>query len=92
MSAEHRWSAVRAVLFDLYGTLLDTAADITLALNRALAEQHLPTLARNEVRRLIGRGTPALVERALGRIGAAASAADAPLLLDRFHHHYQRIH
>ena len=92
MSAEHRWSAVRAVLFDLDGTLLDTAADITLALNRALAEQNLPTLARNEVRRLIGRGTPALVERGLERIGAAAGAADARRLLDRFHHHYQRIH
>ena len=92
MSAQHRWSAVRAVLFDLDGTLLDTAADITLALNRTLAEQHLPTLARNEVRGLIGRGTPALVERSLERIGAAASAADAQLLLDRFHHHYECIH
>jgi phosphoglycolate phosphatase len=92
MCAEHRWSAVRALLFDLDGTLLDTVADITLALNRALAEQKLPTLARNEVRRLIGRGTPALVERGLERIGAAGSAADAQLLLDRFHHHCERIH
>jgi phosphoglycolate phosphatase len=83
---------VRAVLFDLDGTLLDTAADITLALNRALAERNLPTLARSEVRGLIGRGTPALVARSLERIGAAAGAADAQLLLDRFHHHYERIH
>ena len=91
MSAQHRWSSVRAVLFDLDGTLLDTAADITLALNRALAEQNLPTLARSEVRGLIGRGPPALVQRSLERLGAAASAADAPRLLDRFHHHAQRI-
>src|SRR5215831_17497973 len=87
MSAQHRWSSVRAVLFDLDGTLLDTAADIT----RALAEQNLPTLARSEVRGLIGRGPPALVERTLERLGAAASAADAQRLLDRFHHHSQRI-
>jgi phosphoglycolate phosphatase len=92
MAAEHRWSSVRAVLFDLDGTLLDTAADITLALNRALTEQNLPTLARSEVRDLIGRGAPALVERSLERVGAATSAADAKLLLDRFHHHYERIH
>jgi phosphoglycolate phosphatase len=83
---------VRAVLFDLDGTMLDTAADITSALNRALAEQSLPTLARSEVRELIGRGVSPLIERALERFGAAGRAADATLLLERFHHHYERIH
>jgi phosphoglycolate phosphatase len=86
------WGRVRAVLFDLDGTLLETAADITRALNRALAEQSLPTLARTEVSALIGRGVPALVESALACFGAAGRAGDATLLLDRFHHHYARIH
>ncbi len=85
------WGSVRAVLFDLDGTLLDTVADIAVALNRALAEQNLPTLARSEVRGLIGRGAPALIERALACFGAAGKAADAPLLLERFHRHYERI-
>jgi phosphoglycolate phosphatase len=83
---------VRAVLFDLDGTLLDTAADITVALNRALAEQNLPALAIIEVRALIGRGVPPLIGRTLERFGAAANAADATLLLDRFCHHYEWIH
>jgi phosphoglycolate phosphatase len=92
VSADHLSGSVRAVLFDLDGTMLDTAADITVALNRALAEQNLPTLARSEVSELIGRGVPLLVERALERFGAAGKAAEATLLLDRFGHHYERIH
>ena len=91
-SADHPWGGARAVLFDLDGTLLDTAADITVALNRALAEQNLPALAMIEVRALVGRGVPPLIARALERFGAAANAADATLLLDRFRHHYEWIH
>lgn len=83
---------IKAVLFDLDGTLLETAADITRALNRALAEQSLPTLARSEVSEIIGRGVSTLIERALARLGAAGGAADAARLLERFHHHYARIH
>jgi phosphoglycolate phosphatase len=91
-AADQRWGSVRAVLFDLDGTLLDTVADITAALCCALAEQNLRTLASSEVRELIGRGVPALIERALECLGAAGRAADAALLLDRFQHHYERIH
>ncbi|HYX74843.1 MAG TPA: phosphoglycolate phosphatase [Steroidobacteraceae bacterium] len=90
--ARSQWSFVHAVLFDLDGTLLDTAADITRALNRALAELGLPSLARSEVSQLIGRGVPALVERVLERCGAPGIAADATRLLARFHHHYERLH
>ena len=92
MSAEHRWSAVRAVLFDLDGTLLDTAGDISVALNRALAEQRLPELALTRVRALIGGGVPALIERAVARLGAGAAAADTAALLARFTFHYERLH
>ena len=90
--ARSQWSFVHAVLFDLDGTLLDTAADITRALNRALAELGLPSLARSEVSQLIGRGVPALVARVLERFGAPGTAADATWLLARFHHHYERLH
>ncbi len=85
-----RARSVRAVLFDLDGTLLDTAADISVALNRALAEQKLRELPPAEVRALIGGGVPALIERAVARLGADAAAADAAVLLARFTFHYER--
>jgi phosphoglycolate phosphatase len=83
--------AVQAVLFDLDGTLLDTVADISRALNRALAEQSLPALPQSVVRTLIGRGVPALVERAAVRLGAGGEAPDAAKLLERFQFHYARL-
>jgi phosphoglycolate phosphatase len=84
--------SLRAVLFDLDGTLLDTVADISLALNRALAEQKLASLPAAQVRVLIGRGVPTLIERALARLGAAGESSAAAHLVERFHFHYERIH
>jgi phosphoglycolate phosphatase len=83
--------SLRAVLFDLDGTLLDTAADIALALNRALAAQKLPALPCDRVRMLIGRGAPVLVERALALLGPAGATADARGLLEQFEFHYGRL-
>ena len=83
---------LQAVLFDLDGTLLDTVADLSVALNRALAEQNLAGLSADEVRTLIGRGLPTLIERAVARLGAAGGRLDRALLLERFHVHYERIH
>jgi phosphoglycolate phosphatase len=76
---------IRAVLFDLDGTLADTAGEIALALARTFASLGVPALPESEVRALIGRGIPSLVERALARHGAAAQAAIA---IERFEQAY----
>jgi phosphoglycolate phosphatase len=70
-----RWHGdnLRGVLFDLDGTLLDTADDIATALNLALAEFHLAPLATEHVRNMIGGGAPILVDRALARLGVDAN-------------------
>jgi len=85
---------LRGVLFDLDGTLLDTAEDIADALNRALAEINLASLATEDVRNMIGGGAPVLVDRALARLGATAGAVsvDKAKLLHRFDFHYERAH
>jgi len=81
--------AVRAVLFDLDGTMLDTAADIANALNAALAEQRLAPVPPDKVRTFIGRGVPTLIERAVAYLGAAG--CDTTALQASFHVHYARI-
>jgi len=68
---------IRAVLFDLDGTLADTAGEIALALERTFASLGLPALPEAEVRALIGRGIASLVERALQRLGAKADVGIA---------------
>jgi phosphoglycolate phosphatase len=61
----------RAVLiFDLDGTLVDSVPDLRTALNEMLGGMHRRELAPDEVRRMIGDGTRALVERALAATGA----------------------
>ena len=83
-----RGKLLEAVLFDLDGTLLDTAADIAEALNRALAEKGLPPMAPSEVRRMIGRGSPMLIERACASLGQVLDEAAKAAMLERFFHHY----
>jgi len=91
-----RWTdgpdALRAVLFDLDGTLLDTAEDIASALNRALAEQQVTPLAAQRIRELIGRGAPLLVRRVVARLPSRPWPVDAQLLLQRFYFHYDHMH
>ncbi len=65
---------IRAVLFDMDGTLLHTAPDITIALNQALASEGLAPLAVESVAALIGRGPRVLVERALALRGISDGA------------------
>src|SRR5260370_33230161 len=85
-----RWRGQRlgAVLFDLDGTLLDTVADIALALNRTLAEYDCKPLAEDEVRRMVGRGSPILIERAAASQGRIIGASTQAEMMERFFHHY----
>ncbi len=80
-----------AVLFDLDGTLLDTAGDIALALSRAFADHGHEGPPPAAVRQMIGKGAPVLVERAVAAQGVTVDAAGQAALLDRFFHHYGRL-
>ncbi|MCI4411723.1 MAG: HAD-IA family hydrolase [Thiotrichales bacterium] len=54
----------QAVLFDLDGTLCDTALDFTLALNRLLEEENLPARTLTQVRNQVSNGALAIIEMA----------------------------
>jgi phosphoglycolate phosphatase len=91
--AAAQWAGrpLSAILFDLDGTLLDTVADIALALNRTLREFGHGELPESDVRRMIGRGSPILIERALAAQGRPLEAADQAAMVERFFHHYGEL-
>lgn len=74
-----------AVVFDLDGTLADTAVDIREALVRALAAEGLPPIDVASVRLMIGGGPKLLVERALHRLGVPARDTLVNRLARAFH-------
>ena len=55
----------KLAMFDLDGTLVDSAADIAIALDRALADLGLPGVSEAQVRTWVGRGASRLVHCAL---------------------------
>ncbi|MBE7090360.1 MAG: HAD family hydrolase [Clostridiales bacterium] len=54
---------IKAVLFDLDGTLTDTLQDLTNAVNYALAENGMPLRTLAEVRKMVGNGLYSLAGR-----------------------------
>lgn len=59
----------QAVVFDLDGTLIDSAPDLQAAINRILAEAGRGPLAVEAVKAMVGDGVPKLVERAFAATG-----------------------
>lgn len=81
-----------AVLVDLDGTLVDTAPDIAVAVNRMLLDCGAAPLAFEAIRGFIGNGVPTLMRRVLGASAAAhpdAERLDEARAAALFHHHYR---
>jgi len=57
---------IQTVLFDLDGTLLDTAPDLAAALNTVLAENHRAPLPFEYIRPVVSHGGMALIHRGFG--------------------------
>ena len=80
----------QAVLFDLDGTLVDSAPDLTTAVNRMLADLARPAIAERQVREWIGNGARRLVARALaGQRDLQAEPPGTEAALGHFFRHYQ---
>lgn len=77
---------IKAVLFDLDGTLIDTAPDMGGALNNLLAEENLAPIPMEIIRPLVSQG--GLVLTQLGFSGKVAAQEIEPLR-QRFLHHYR---
>jgi len=68
---------MQAILFDLDGTLIDTAPEIAAALNLALQRAGLKPASADQVRGWIGDGTRALLGKAMRAAGVAEAEIDA---------------
>lgn len=77
-----------AILFDLDGTLADTAGDLHLVLAETLAAEGLPAPPLAAVRGMIGEGARVLVERALAALGERPDPERVERLFERFRARY----
>jgi phosphoglycolate phosphatase len=73
------------IVFDLDGTLVDTAPDLTASLNHALAELGQPGVSPAAVRAMVGQGAYKLLEHATG--DPALADAGLQLFLDHYAAH-----
>ena len=72
----------KTAIFDLDGTLLDTLADLTNAVNYALAKHGLPERTAKEIRSFLGNGMVRLIEL------SANGAANTQEILAEFKSYY----
>ncbi|MEM7397482.1 MAG: HAD-IIIA family hydrolase [Pseudomonadota bacterium] len=78
----------QAVIFDLDGTLADTAGDLALAIERTLADFDLPPHPKDVVQGMVGEGLRKLVERAFAEHGVTLDEAGHKRAFARLLAHY----
>jgi phosphoglycolate phosphatase len=76
------------IVFDLDGTLIDTAPDLIHTLNLILAQEGLPAVPYAAARNLIGGGAKVMIERALAAEGRDATDAEMERLYAAFIGYY----
>jgi phosphoglycolate phosphatase len=77
------------LVFDLDGTLADTARDLIATLNVLLQREGLPPVAPSAARSLVGAGARALIERGFALNGAPLAAELLDPLTADFLAHYE---
>ena len=86
-----KFNNIKAILFDLDGTLFETAPELAEAVNLMLKDLEMAQLKTNEIKRFIGRGAENLIKQSL----KASSQKDPTLFFANaeklFAHHYSLI-
>lgn len=81
---------VKAVVFDLDGTLVDSAPDLMLATNHVLARLERRPITMAEVRGFVGHGAKALIARGCAATGAAIDDSSLSFYHAEFLRYYER--
>ena len=78
-----------AYIFDLDGTLVDTAPDLLAATNLVLESAGRGKLDLNTIRRMVGFGARSLIEQAFAARGEPPTVEALPELVESFLAHYR---
>ncbi|MDR3495379.1 MAG: phosphoglycolate phosphatase [Ancalomicrobiaceae bacterium] len=79
------------LVFDLDGTIVDSAGDLITSLNLVMAEEGLPAIPHAAVSAIVGAGARAMIERGLRYLGEDPALRDIDDLMARFIVHYSRV-
>jgi len=79
-----------ALIFDLDGTLVDTAPDLLGALNAILIREARPPVNHADLRHLVGFGARTMMIEAFKMTGGAMDEARLPTLIDDYIAHYRK--
>ena len=79
---------LKALIFDVDGTLADTAPDLLGATNAVLAARERPLLDLGHLRHMVGFGAKALISQAMEASGGPVTEEQMPALIDIFIAHY----
>jgi phosphoglycolate phosphatase len=77
-----------ALIFDLDGTLVDTAPDLLAAMNAVLIQQGRRRLDPESLRHMVGFGAASLIRQAMAETGDPVPDAQLPNLVNDFVVHY----
>ena len=77
---------IKAILFDLDGTILDTLEDLADSVNYALSSLGFPTHTVSEIRAILGNGVKNLISRSLPE---NATEEDFKACLAVYKEHYE---
>ncbi len=89
LNRPERPSAIVTVVFDLDGTIADTAPDLIDAANAALAAEGLGQAPAEAIRRGVGYGAKAMLQSAVAALGREADAEQLRRLSERLVAHYE---
>jgi len=76
------------IVFDLDGTLVETAPDLIEAMNAVFAREQLPPVPYDEGRNMIGGGARKMIEAGLNLSGRAVGPDDLNRMFRHFIEHY----
>jgi len=77
------------VIYDLDGTLIDSAKDMQVAVSRVLADHGLPAVTEDDVRNYMGQGSKVTMNRAFSKYGKTLDDSQLSAVTREFVRYYE---